>query len=177
VIGQLIAGSAYGLTAGAAIRHLVEVAVRALSPGINDPFTAIAAIDRLRGGLSRLCTKQLPSEVLCDGSGEVRLVRRVTTYAGALDAAFNQIRQAGSAKPAILIHMLEAIGAIVGHARSDEQRSALARHASVIRSAGLRDLAEPADRDDLEQAYTSAMAAIGCRPPPQDPSGGKAGSG
>jgi uncharacterized membrane protein len=40
-----------------AVRHLVEVAVRALSPGINDPFTAVAVIDRLRGGLARLCQR------------------------------------------------------------------------------------------------------------------------
>jgi uncharacterized membrane protein len=136
-----------------AIRHLVEVAVRALSPGINDPFTAIAVIDRLRGGFSRLCGKQLPPETLSDPSGAVRLVRRTTSYTGALDAAFNQIRQAGSSKPAILIHMLEAIGAIVEHSKTNEQRSALARHATMLRAAGQRDVAEPLDREDIERAY------------------------
>lgn len=143
-----------------AIRHLVEIAVRALSPGINDPFTAIVVIDRLRGGLSRLCNKELPPEVLRDRSGTVRLVRRVTTFAGTLDAAFNQIRQAGAAKPAILIHMLEAIGAIAAHTRTEEQRTALARHASLLQGAGLRELGEPADREDMEKAFRKAMHAI-----------------
>lgn len=143
-----------------AIRHLVEVAVRALSPGINDPFTAIAVIDRLRGGLSRLCGKELPPEVLRDRSGTVRLVRRATTFTGILDAAFNQIRQAGSAKPAILIHMLEAIGAVATHTRTEEQRTALARHAGLVQGAGLRQFGEPADREDLERAFRNAMRAI-----------------
>ena len=143
-----------------AIRHLVEVAVRALSPGINDPFTAIAVIDRLRGGLSRLCAKELPPETLRDARGTLRLVRRVTTYPGAVDAAFNQIRQAGATKPAILIHMLEAIGAIAGHSRTGEQGSALARHASLVRSTGLREVGEAADREDIERAFAETMRAI-----------------
>jgi uncharacterized membrane protein len=145
-----------------AVRHLVEVAVRALSPGINDPFSAVAVIDRLRGGLSRLCAKQLPPPALLDCMGKVRLTRRVTTYAGALDAAFNQIRQAGSAKPAILIHMLDAIGAIAEHSETDEQRSALARHASLVRAAGLRDVAEPEDREDVERGFRRAMRSLDC---------------
>ncbi|WP_046116361.1 DUF2254 domain-containing protein [Aquincola tertiaricarbonis] len=143
-----------------AIRHLVEVAVRALSPGINDPFTALAVIDRLRGGASRLCVKQLPSDVLHDGAGEVRLLRRVTTYAGAIDAAFNQIRQAGSTKPAVLIHLLDAIGSVGSHARTAEQRLVLSRHARLTRSAGLRDIAEPDDRENLERGFEKAMLVL-----------------
>jgi uncharacterized membrane protein len=143
-----------------AIRHLVEVAVRALSPGINDPFTAIAALDRLRGGLSRLCGKQLPPETLRDASGAVRLRRRVTTYAGVLNAAFNQIRQAGSDKPAILIHMLHTIAGIAQHRRNDQQRAALAHHAELVRDAGLREVADPSDRQDVQRAFNHAMQAL-----------------
>jgi uncharacterized membrane protein len=143
-----------------AIRHLVEVAVRALSPGINDPFTALAVIDRLRGGLSRLCGKQLPPAALRDEDGKLRLTRRVTTYAGVLNAAFNQIRQAGSEKPAVLIHMLEAIRAIAEHSRTQEQRSALAGHAAAIQRAGQRDVKEPEDLKDLERAFDKAMRAL-----------------
>ena len=143
-----------------AIRHLVEVAVRALSPGINDPFTAIAVIDRLRGGLARLAGRQMPPEEMRDAAGVTRIVRRVTTYAGALDAAFNQIRQGGSAKPDILIHMLEAIGGIAEHSRTDEQNAALSRHAHLIHAAGMRDLTEPADQEDLERAFKAAMRTL-----------------
>ena len=143
-----------------AIRHLVEVAVRALSPGINDPFTALAVIDRLRGGLARLCAKQFPAETLRDADDEVRVTRRVPTYAGAVDAAFNQIRQAGSAKPAVLIHLLEAIGEIAEHAKMDEQRVALSRHASMISAAGRRDVAEPEDREDIERAFRRALRPL-----------------
>lgn len=147
-----------------AIRHLVEVAVRALSPGINDPYTAMAVIDRLRGGLARLAGRQLPPETLRDKAGKVRIGRRVTTYAGVVDAAFNQIRQAGSTKPAVLIHMLEAFGAIAEHVRTEEQRSTVIRHAALVRSTGLRDTEEPADREDLERAFERAMRALHDKP-------------
>jgi uncharacterized membrane protein len=141
------------------IRHLVEVAVRALSPGINDPFTATVVVDRLRGVLSRLMGRQLPHERLRDRSGHVRIYRQVTTYEGLLDAAFHQIRQAGSSHPAVLIHLLEAIARLTEHTCLAEQRVALARHAALIRAAGERDVAEPADRQDIEQSYQRAMKA------------------
>jgi uncharacterized membrane protein len=138
----------------------VEVAVRALSPGVNDPFTAMAVIDRLRGGLARLAKRQMPPETLQDQSGTTRIIRRVTTFAGAVDAAIDQIRQAGSEKPAILIHLLEAIGGVAAHTAVVEQRAAFARHASLIRAAGLRDLKEPANREDLELAFKATMCAL-----------------
>ncbi|OWK33007.1 DUF2254 domain-containing protein [Sphingomonas mucosissima] len=144
-----------------AIRQLVEVAVRALSPGINDPFTAMAVIDRLRGGLARLATRRLPPATLEDSAGTTRLVRNVTTYAGAVDAAFNQIRQAGSAKPAILIHLLKALEDLGEHARTAEQREAFQRHALLAHSAARRDVAEPLDQRDVEIAYDRAVRALG----------------
>jgi len=143
-----------------AIRHLVEVAVRALSPGVNDPFTATAVIDRLRGGLARLADRALPTAALAGADGEIRVVRGVTTYAGAVDAAFNQIRQAGSAKPSILIHLLKAIEGLAEHCRTLEQREALRRHADLAWSAAHRDVGEPADQRDVQKAYDRARRAL-----------------
>lgn len=146
------------------IRHLVEVAVRALSPGINDPFTAMAVIDRLRGGLARLCAREMPPKFLRDPSGELRMVRDVTTYPGAVGAAFSQIRQAGSGKPSILVHMLRAIGAIAEHVRSTEQRDALIHHAKLIKAAGERELKEPSDLEDVEREFGKAIYALRANP-------------
>ena len=142
-----------------AIRHLVEVALRALSPGINDPFTAMVVIDRLRDSLSRLMGRRLPPEIQRDGSGKVRIHREVSTYEGVMGAAFHQIRQAASSHSAVLIHMLEAIAGIAGHTRLDAQRRALMQHARLVLAAGRRDIAEPADRADLERCFERAIAA------------------
>jgi uncharacterized membrane protein len=140
-----------------AVRHLVEVAVRALSPGINDPYTAISVIDRIRGSLTKVTGRRLPSGVIRDDSGRAIIVRKVTGYGDILDAALHQIRQAGSRHPAVMIHLLEAIGRIAAHARLEEQRQALAHHAGLVWAAVQRDVAEPADRRDAERSFRRAM--------------------
>lgn len=142
------------------IRHLVEVAVRALSPGTNDPFTAMVVIDQLRGSLTRLAARELPPPILWDRAGQVRVVRETTNYAGIVDAAFHQIRQAGASHPAIVIHLLEAIARMADHARSAEQREALNRHAQMIAAAGLREATEPRDQRDIERSLTRAQQAL-----------------
>ncbi len=139
-----------------AVRHLVEIAVRALSPGINDPFTAISVIDRLRASLTQITSRRLPSEVILDKSGQLLVLRKVTSYDGILDAALHQIRQAGSRHPAVMIHLLDAIGRIAEHARLDGQRRALARHATLAWSAVERDVDESADRGDAERSFRRA---------------------
>ncbi|MFC1459008.1 DUF2254 domain-containing protein [Microvirga arabica] len=141
------------------IRHLVEVALRALSPGINDPFTATVVVDRLRAGLSEVMGRCLPAETVRDRAGRVRIYRQVTTYEGIFDAAFHQIRQAASTHPAVLIHMLEAIRRLAEHIRLEEQRDGLLRHAHLIKAAAERDVAEPADRNDVEHSFLKAIEA------------------
>lgn len=143
-----------------AIRHLVEIAVRALSPGINDPFTALACIDRLRGCLSRLMARAMPAPALAGPTGTLRVVRAVPTIDGVFDAAFNQIRDAASAKPAVLIHMMEALAGIAEHVRTHEQREALARHADLIRAAGERAVADPSDRAAVFARHAATIACI-----------------
>ncbi|MCI0752288.1 DUF2254 family protein [Teichococcus vastitatis] len=130
----------------------MEVAVRALSPGTNDPFTAIVVIDRLRGCLTRLTDRRLPAGVLRDDGGQVRVVREVTTYTGLADAAFHQIRQAGASHPAVVIHLTEALARLAEHARVAEHHEALARHARMVAEAGLRAAAEPGDQRDIQRS-------------------------
>jgi uncharacterized membrane protein len=143
-----------------ATRHLVEVAVRALSPGINDPFTALSVIDRLRGGIVRLCGSELPRKTIVAPSGKVRICRDASSFKGVLDAAFNQIRQAGSSKPAVLVHMLKAIGAVGEHVRTEEQRDALRHHAKLVRAAGEREVTEEADLADVEREFRRALSSL-----------------
>jgi uncharacterized membrane protein len=74
------------------IGQLVEIAVRALSPGVNDPFTAITCVDRLGSALHRLAQREMPSPQRYDDEHKLRVVAPATSFAALLDAAFNQIR-------------------------------------------------------------------------------------
>ncbi|HEX2256251.1 MAG TPA: DUF2254 domain-containing protein [Afifellaceae bacterium] len=142
------------------IRHLVDVALRALSPGINDPHTATVVIDRLRGALSRLMTKRIPSTILQDETGIVRVVGHQTGYAAILNEALNQIRQAGAVHPAIVIHLLGAIERIAEHVRLPEQRDALLQHVELIADDGLRATVSPRDRADIEEKRDVARRTL-----------------
>ncbi len=83
------------------IDQIVEVAVRALSPGINDPFTAIACIDRLGATLSLFHHREFPSPYRTCSSGKLRLVVPPVSYRGLVERAFNQIRQNARNVPAV----------------------------------------------------------------------------
>ncbi|MBD2750738.1 DUF2254 domain-containing protein [Microvirga sp. BT688] len=81
------------------LRQLVEIALRALSPGINDPFTAIAVIDRIGAALEEIFMRSLQQAVWRDKEGKVRVIAQRSDVQGLADAAFNAIRQAGQEIP------------------------------------------------------------------------------
>lgn len=132
-----------------AINQLVEVAVRALSTGINDPFTAIACIDRLSTGILHLMRREFPSPHRVDSEGRLRVVANRADFAGITDAAFHQIRQSGAAVPAVAIRLVDALRALLEEAKTDEHRRALQRHLTLVTAAGVREAAEAADQRDL----------------------------
>ncbi len=144
-----------------AVDQLVEIAVRALSTGINDPFTAIACIDRLGASLAHLAERDIPPAHRYDEHGSLRLVHDALTFAGIVDAAFNQIRQNGRSSAPIAMRLLESIAIIAARARTGEQRDALRRQADMIWSGCAEVLPMEEDRNDLERRYRLVLAALG----------------
>ena len=114
-----------------AIEELVEIAVRALSPGINDPFTAMNCIDRL-ARLGSFSERKLPTAYRCDDEGSLRIIVRTVSFANALDAAFNQIRQYGQNSVAVTIRLLEALASVAEHVQRDEDRDVVKLHAEMV---------------------------------------------
>ena len=151
------------------IRHLVEIAVRALSPGINDPYTAVAAVARLSASLSRLMGRALPQGVFVDEEGTVRIICPRPTYTSILAAAFDQIRQAGSDKPIILIHLIQAINRMAPHARTSEQIEALQAQVKLFLATAERSIADPSDilvvKRKVEEGRKALERAAGATDP------------
>ena len=96
-----------------AVDQLVEIAIRALSPAVNDTFTALTCIDWLGASLCRITTSWHPVRVRRDGHGFVRLISAEVTYARLVQRAFEKIRQAGRGMPAVLIRQLESLDKIM----------------------------------------------------------------
>lgn len=147
-----------------AVDQLVEVALRALSPGMNDPFTAIACVDRLGAALAEFADREFPSPRRCDEHGRLRVVTPAVTADGVADAAFHQIRQAARGNAAVTIRLLETIAAIAPRSRGTAFGPALLRHAGLIHR-GVEDRLARSDHADVTRRYEAVLAAFG-EPPP-----------
>lgn len=135
-----------------AMRQLVEVAVRALSPGINDPHTAMSVLERLGAALCELAPRHLPSGVSVKNGRMVLLVPRVD-YDGLTDTMFHMIRQNAAGSAAVLIRMLEVLTAVASCEHRPERGASLQRHADLVLGDAERSIETPADLDDLRKRH------------------------
>jgi uncharacterized membrane protein len=125
------------------VRQLVEIAVRALSPGINDPFTALAVVNRLGAALECAAGRPDPPSVHVDKQGVVRVKAQVTNFVGLLDTSFNQIRQAATGNAALLIQTSETLGQLAAVVHDPAGRAGLFAHLQKIERAAARGHQDP----------------------------------
>ena len=131
-----------------AIDQLVEIAIRALSPAVNDTFTALTCIDWLADGLCTASERELFDGVHRDADGAIRVLERGPSYPRMVNRAYDKIRQAGADMPAVAIRLLESLGKVLAYTRSDEQRATLLRQADIIWRASQ---AAHVDGEDLQE--------------------------
>jgi uncharacterized membrane protein len=136
-----------------AIDQLVEIAIRALSPAVNDTFTALTCIDWLSAGLSRISSRTLEEGVYRDRYGRVRLIESDPSYARMVNRAFDKVRQASRGMPAVLIRLIDSLYSIAQEATSAEQRQTLARQAKMILLNAEESVPDPNDREDIRVRY------------------------
>jgi len=140
----------------ASVRQLVEVGLRALSPGINDPFTATAVIDRLTTSLAKIMRRGPAQCVWTDFDGVVRLIVPHSTFADIVQESFRQIRQHGSDQPAILIRLVESLGQLLALADKD-QIPTLKEQVEIVLETGRRDIPQKQDLESLERRAKEAL--------------------
>ena len=143
-----------------AVDQLAEIALRALSPGINDPFTAINCLDRLGTALAMLAMRTLPSAERTDDDGNVRLIVRPYTYAGIVSAAFSQLRESGRTNATVSLRMLDIIRRMADLDLPTSMREELEREARIVAESAAEAASHPADRDRIMQCYDEGSAAL-----------------
>jgi uncharacterized membrane protein len=127
-----------------AINQLVEVAMRAMSPAINDPFTAMTCVDYLADGLASYIRSGEISPNLYDTNGKLRLNFEAASQAAFLGTAFDQLRHASRDNATVLLHILDAIEIIGREECSSEVRQELIRHIHLVQEESQdSDLVEP----------------------------------
>jgi uncharacterized membrane protein len=145
---------------GFAIDQLVEVAVRALSPGVNDPFTAINRIDRLGAALCYLTERTIPSPYRHDESGRLRVLTDASTVPGIINASFHQIRQAAWNDASMTIRLLDTITAVARHTREPVFCGSLRRLAKAIHRGSQEGLKDPMDQREADARFAMAIEAL-----------------
>ena len=133
------------------IRQIVDIALKALSSGINDATTAVMGVDYLGAILARLASRQLPASHRLD-QGELRVIARGPSFPSLLAEAFDQIRQNAAGNVAVLTRMLEALETIAGQTANLRRRQALRQQAELIAAQAERTIASPHDRGRVEAA-------------------------
>jgi uncharacterized membrane protein len=142
-----------------AVRQLVEVAVRALSPGVNDPYTAISVLDRLGAALCEMEPVFLPSGVSLVRERVVLVVPQIQ-YDQLLNTMFHMIRQSAAGNTAVLMRQLEVLTQVVSCERDRERMIGLKRHADLVMEDAERDVATPGDLEDLRRRYRAFVTTM-----------------
>ena len=143
-----------------AVSALVEIGVRALSPGINDPQTAMTCIDRLAEALAQIMEEEDPPSLVPDGDGAIRLIVRPATFEGVIGAAFNPIRHAGRDHARVLSRLAQALAVLVGFARDRMQLETIARQAAAMDEACREVALDPLGREEVENSLAALRRAL-----------------
>jgi uncharacterized membrane protein len=133
--------------------QIVDIALRAISPAVNDPSTAISCIDQLSRILIRWLGRVPPPSVLYDPPHVPRVMVPWISIDGMLDTAFEQIRHYAASDAAVSLRLLRAIGDIAGTLRQDDVRNRLLERARrVVDGCGGR--LDSIDAERLRQRLT-----------------------
>jgi uncharacterized membrane protein len=142
-----------------AVDQLVEIAIRALSPAVNDTFTALTCIDWLGDSLCRITTRWRPTRVHRDSLGYVRVITAHVSYERLVERAFEKIRQAARGMPAVLIRQLDALTKIMFETTSADECELLLGQAEMIMRLAEESISEQADLRDVRREYDEVLAA------------------
>lgn len=143
------------------VNRLVEVAGRALSPGVNDIFTATNAMDWLGEGLSNLAGRAIPEDLRRDEAGQPRIDAPSRTFDEIACAVFDQLRPCVAADRNAALHLLNVLAAVAGRTDDRSRRALLLSHAKALRDAAVSAIHHPRDIALIEDAYSTTVAPLG----------------
>lgn len=140
--------------------ELVEIAARALSPGVNDPFTAISCLDWLGSTLTALTERSFPNADRYDDDGHLRLVAEPVQFSDFCDLIFGQLRPyvKGDRNAALHTFKLLAEAGAVAQRRSD--KDALRHHAEALLEGCEATMTQPTDRAEVRARYAAVRRIL-----------------
>lgn len=141
------------------IRQIVDMAMRALSPSVNDTTTAIMCVDYLTAILSRLTVRDIPSTHRY-ADGALRVIAVGHTFAGLVSESFDQIRSNAAGNVAIMLRLLAAVHTIASLTSDPLRRQVLRGQVAWIAELAARTVAAPHDRARLEPRLAQLLEGL-----------------
>ena len=138
------------------IVEISDIAVRAMSPAINDPTTAMLCIDRLTELLAHLARRHIPAPPVAGRSGRARFIPLGTTFDRALGLAFDQLRYSASDNPAVMRKLVDAIGRLRELVPAPHHAALVAHLEAVVRATRV-EMDNPADQGAVRELAERRM--------------------
>jgi len=145
------------------IRQIVDVALKALSPGINDTTTAVTCLDYLAMILARLATQHIPASHRYQ-EGALRVIAKGPSFQSLLSDAFDQIRESARGNLGIMLRMLGSLQTIASLTADRSRRQALHEQVEWIAELAKRTLESPHDRSRFESRLGQVREALKTEP-------------
>jgi uncharacterized membrane protein len=145
------------------IRQIVDVALRALSPSINDTTTAATCVDYLTAIMARLALRQIPSSRRYE-EGELRVIAKGPSFESLLAESFDQIRSSAKGNVAIMWRMLDAFQTLASLTDSPHRRRALREQVQWIAELAERTVDSAHDRAGIDTRLARAREMLEAAP-------------
>ena len=146
-----------------ALNQVVEIALRALSPAVNDTFTGRTCVDWLGDALRKIGERPDPTGGLCDDAGVVRLVEPPLKFSRLLRNSFDAIRQSAASNPAITLRMFDSLVLLVPTVDLSNVEP-VAAYAEVLRESATASALATQDAADVAERHQRVLAAVAARP-------------
>ena len=142
------------------LRQMVDIALRALSPAINDPYTAIQVVHHVSAIESVLASRALTDDVRRNSSGQVLVWLPYPGFETYLHVGCAQIRRYGSHEPMVLAAILQMLSAVAQNCVGESRRAAVKAQIDLVVRAAERELAEESDRAMVARAAAAAAGVV-----------------
>ena len=141
------------------VRQIVDIALKALSPGVNDTTTAVVCVDYLGAILAKLARRRIEKRYRSD-AGEVQVIARGATFESLVSEAFDQIRDVAGENTAIYLRLLGAIETVAEQTVNKRRSATLAAQVNLVSEKAERALPSDYNLERVRLRAATARATI-----------------
>jgi uncharacterized membrane protein len=143
------------------IRQMVDIALKALSPGVNDSTTAVTSVDHIGAVLVRLARRRIEPAHRLDAQGRLRVIALGPSFESLLGAALDEIRQNATGNTSVLARLLRTLAEVAACTADPARRALLLRHGERIVRAAEAGIPMEEDRQEVHARFRALSAALG----------------